>query len=111
MTTIVRHKRQPRQLGPYKRHELLCGEIFYPDYGYSGYGDGRGTDLTAFISDEMRSDWAENRDELIKFWQSGEYTTAEIFPDSRPWLFVRGEPSSLPWACEHLDKPGEDNAK
>jgi len=52
MTTVVRHRRQPRQLGPYRRHELLTGEICYPMQGYTGYGDGVGTDLTAFISDE-----------------------------------------------------------
>jgi hypothetical protein len=104
MSTIVRRKRQPRQLRPYRRHELLTGEICYPELGYSGYGDGRGTDLMAFISDEMRNDWAEHRDELTKFWQSGAYTAPDIFPDSKPWLFVCGDADSLPWACEHLDE-------
>jgi hypothetical protein len=104
MTTVVRHRRQPRQLGPYKRHELLCGEICYPDFGYSGYGDGRGTDLTAFISDEMRNDWAEHRGELMKFWRSGAYTAPDVFPDSKPWLFIAGEPGTLPWTAEHLDR-------
>ena len=103
MATIVRQKRRPRQLGPYRRHELLTGEICYVEHGYSGYGDGRGTDLTAFISDEMRRGWAEHRDELIKFWRSGEYTSPEIFPDSKPWLFVCGSADTLPWAAEKFD--------
>jgi hypothetical protein len=97
MATIVRQKRRPRQLGPYRRHELLTGEICYVEHGYSGYGDGRGTDLTAFISDEMRNDWAEHRNELIAFWKSGEYTT------DKPWLFVCGEPDTPPWAAEQFD--------
>jgi hypothetical protein len=103
VATIIRRKRAPRELGPYKRHELLVGEILYPSSDYTGYGDGRGADLTAFISGEMRSDWAEHRDELVKFWKSGAYTTAEIFPDAKPWLFVAGDADSLPWACEHLE--------
>ncbi len=45
-------------IGPYRRHQMLTGRIVYPVQGYSGYGDGIGTDLTAFISDEMRHDWA-----------------------------------------------------
>src|SRR5262245_19123858 len=97
MATIVRQKRGPRQLGPYRRHELLTGEIRYPERGYSGYGDGRNLNLADFISAEMRADWAEHRDELIAFWKSGEYTT------DKPWLFVRGEPGTLPWAAEQFD--------
>ena len=27
---------------------------------------------------------------LMAFWQSGKYTTADVFPDSLPWLFVCG---------------------
>jgi hypothetical protein len=91
-------------LGPYKRHELLTGEIVYADRGYSGYGDGKSATMADFISDEMRRDWAEHRDALIKFWQSGKYTAPDVFPDSKPWLFVRGEPGTLPWACKHLDE-------
>ncbi len=70
--------------------ELRTGQIVYPVQGYTGYGDGVGTDLTAFIADEMRNDWATNRDALLKFWKSGEYTTPDVFPDSLPWPFVRG---------------------
>jgi hypothetical protein len=44
-------------IGPYRRHELLTGRIQYPVLGYTGYGDGIGTDLTAFITDQMRADW------------------------------------------------------
>jgi hypothetical protein len=91
-----------RELGAYKRHELLTGEICYPENGYSGYGDGRSTNLIDFISDEMRRDWREHCAELVKFWKSGEYT-AEIFPDSKPWLFVCGDPDTLPWAAEQFD--------
>ena len=56
--------------------------------GYLGYGDGKSDNLTDFISDKMRSDWVDNRDELMAFWKSGEYTTSNIFPDSKPWLAV-----------------------
>ena len=66
MTTIIRRKRTSRlQIGPYKSHELLTGRIVYPVQGYSGYGDGVGTDLVAFLSAEMRVDWAANREELM----------------------------------------------
>jgi hypothetical protein len=108
MTTVVRHRRQPRQLGPYRRHELLTGETVRPEFGYSGYAsDGKSNKAVDYISDEMRADWAEHREELIKFWKSGEYTAPDIFPDAKPWLFVRGDADSLPWACEHLDKQRE----
>jgi hypothetical protein len=87
MGTIKRLKRvSHREIGPYKRHELLFGWIKYSAKGYSGYGDGSSTDLSDFISDEMHRDWAANRDELLAFWASGEYTTTKIFPDSLPWL-------------------------
>jgi hypothetical protein len=82
---------------------LLTGEIRYPVQGYTGYGDGIGTDLTAFISDEMRADWTANRQELIAFWQSRAYTTADVFADALPWLFVRGSAGKPPWAARHLN--------
>src|SRR5262249_9417254 len=103
---VLMERRKPArtpELGPYKRHELLTGEIIYPDRGYSGYGDGKSTDVAEYISDEMRGDWATHRAELLKFWKSGEYTTPDIFPDSNPWLFVAGEPDTLPWAAEQFD--------
>ena len=65
MTTVVRRKRASRtSIGPYKRHELLTGRIVYPVLAYTGYGDGIGTDLTAFITDHMRADWEANRNRL-----------------------------------------------
>jgi len=91
------------ELGPYKRHELLTGEIFYSERSYTGYGDGRNTNLMDFIGDEVRSDWAEHRDELIAFWKSGEYTSPDIFADAKPWLFICGSADTLPWAAEQLD--------
>jgi hypothetical protein len=100
-----RKRQSQRELTAYKRHELLTGEITYPVPGYyTGYADGRGTDLTAFISDEMRADWEANRDELLKFWASGEYTTGTIFADSKPWLFVCGSDDTLPWAATQFDE-------
>jgi hypothetical protein len=104
MTTVVRRKRASRtSLGPYKRNELLTGVIQYPVQGYTGYGDGIGTDLTAFISDEMRADWEANRAELLAFWRSGK-SDAEAFPDDTlPWLCLGGSADRLPWAGRHLD--------
>jgi hypothetical protein len=103
MSTVIRRRRTSRlEIGPYKRHELLTGEVRYPALDYSGYGNGIDTDLSKFISDEMRNDWRNNREELIEFWQSGEYTTPDVFPDSLPWLFVRGGAGTLPWAARHL---------
>src|SRR5882672_7042726 len=103
MTTVIRRKRASRlQIGPYRRNELLSGRIQYPVQGYTGYGDGVGTDLTAFIRDEMRRDWEANRDELMEFWQSGK-TEADVFPDTLPWLYFGGSADTLPWASRHLD--------
>ena len=102
MGTIIRRKHSSRsQLGPYKRHELLFGEIMYPLSGYTGYGDGRSTDLDDFINDDMRVDWEANREELLAFWASGEYTTS--YADAKPWLFDRGTPGTLPWAAGVFD--------
>jgi hypothetical protein len=52
----------------------------------------------------MRTDWENNRDELLAFWCSGKYTALDTFSDSLPWLFVCGEPGTLPWAAEQFDK-------
>lgn len=105
MSTIIRRKRTSRlEIGPYKRHELLTGEIVYPMENYSGYGDGNSDNLSDFISDEMKADWEANRDELLAFRRTGKYTTSEIFPDSKPWLFVRGSPNKLSWAATVFDK-------
>jgi hypothetical protein len=104
VSTTIRHRRQSRlQLNPWRRHELLTGEV-KPAPSYAGYTNGRPTDdLADFISVEMREDWHRNRDELMKFWKSGEYTTPDIFPNSLPWLFVCGRPGTVPWASVHLD--------
>jgi hypothetical protein len=102
MTTVIRRRRASRlSIGPYRRHELLTGRIQYPVQGYTGYGDGIGTDLTAFIGDQMRADWEANRDELLAFWRSGK-TEADVFPDALPWLHGGGA-DALPWAARHLD--------
>ena len=42
-------------IGPYKRHELLTGKIYYPALGYSGYGDGKSTHIADFVNQEMRA--------------------------------------------------------
>ena len=101
---MERRKAPPTpELGPYKRHELLTGQIVYPEYDYSGYGDGKSTNLMDFISDEMRADWQEHRERLIAFWKSGEYTNSNIFPDARPWLFICANANPLPWAAEQFN--------
>jgi hypothetical protein len=66
VSTILRRKRAPRSLGPYKRHELLFGEVKQAN-NYTGYTDGHSTDLKKFISAEMRRDWTEHREELMRF--------------------------------------------
>ncbi len=103
MATITRRKRGSRNaIGPYKRHELLTGEIRYPVLGYDGYGDMMDTDLTAFIGDEMRADWEANRDELIEFWKTGRHAVS-YFSDVKPWLLAYGSADTLPWAAGVFD--------
>ncbi len=104
MSTVIRRKRTSRlEIGPYRRHELLTGKINYPVLGYTGYGDGVGTDLTAFISDAMRRDWQNHREALMTFWTSGK-SDAEVFPDDTlPWLCLGGRADRLPWAARHLN--------
>ena len=60
----------------------------------------RSADLTEFIGPEMRHDWANNREELIAFWNSGQ--SPAIFPDCLPWLYGCGRAGSVPWAVKHL---------
>jgi hypothetical protein len=67
------------------------------------YGDGVGTDLTVFISDEMKADWKTHREELFAFWTSGEYSKPDIFPNTKPWLYCCGSADTLPWAARHFD--------
>jgi hypothetical protein len=104
MNTILRRRRGSKlELNAWKRHELLTGEV-KPAPSYDGYTNGQSTDdLADFISDAMREDWTRNRDELLKFWASGEYATPDVFPNSLPWLFARGRAGTLPWAAVHLD--------
>ena len=104
MATKYRKRVSQRGLTAYQRHELLTGEIFYPAMGYTGYGDGNSTVLHDFIGDKMREDWADNRDELLRFWASGQATTGAIFADSKPWLFVSGSADTLPWAATEFDE-------
>jgi hypothetical protein len=99
MATIKRRRRGSHaELTAYKRYELLTGEIKYPALGYDGYGDMHDNDLHGFIRDEMRTDWEAHREELIAFWQSGEYTKDLL------WLFACGGPGQLPWAAKIFDK-------
>jgi hypothetical protein len=103
MSTIVRRKRTSRlEIGPYKRHELLTGEIKIVVQGYSGYSDQIATDLTLFIGPEMLADWANHRDALVSFWRSGK--SSIIFPDNLPWLFIAHGSAVTPcWAERHVD--------
>ncbi len=106
MGTIHRRPRTSRRsVGPYKTYELLTGEITYPVQGYTGYGDGVGTNLAAFISEEMRLDWEANKGELLAFWSSGA-ASCNYFPDGKPWLFVVGNKHTLPWAAKVFDDSG-----
>ncbi|MET4478831.1 hypothetical protein [Bradyrhizobium sp. F1.13.3] len=102
MSTIMRRRREIRTLNPWRRHELLIGEVRLSS-SYEGYTDGHNTRLLDFIGPEMRRDWADNRADLLEFWRSGRYTTPDIFPNSLPWLFARARPGRLLWAYEHLD--------
>ena len=110
MSTVIRRKRvSHRELGPYRRHELLTGEIVYPAFGYSGYGDGKSKNLSDFIDDQMKADWDANRSELLWFWASGKSTVTSVFPDSKPYLIARGSPDTLPWAERFLKLLGREN--
>jgi len=60
-----------------------------------------GADLAGFISDEMREDWESNRDELIKFWQSGKYNDGNL--SGQQAVVARGSADTLPWAARHLE--------
>jgi hypothetical protein len=102
VSTIVRQRRRSKlQLGPYRRHELLTGEVKIVVQGYSGYSDQIHTDLTLFINLEMRQDWINHRDELVAFWRSGK--SSIIFPDNLPWLWIaHGSVDTPCWAERHL---------
>jgi hypothetical protein len=102
-SSACRKRASRNELGPYRRYELLTGKVRYPVKTYSGYGDGIGPDVDIFISDKMRNDWLTHRDELMAFWRSGK-SACKVFPDSKPWLDVRGDADTLPWAAEMFDK-------
>src|ERR1700745_3303810 len=87
----------------YQASELLTGKISYPVLGYDGYGDGVGKDLTAFITDLMRVDWAEHRDALLRFWVSGEYSPP--LPNTNLWLFPRAPRGPRRGAWGMLEAP------
>jgi hypothetical protein len=96
---------QHRKLSAYQIYELLTGTAIYPAQNYSGYGDGENTNMVDFISEEMRLDWIDNRKALLEFWRSGKYTLGYFPPEqTKPWLFVRGSPNTLPWAATIFDK-------
>jgi hypothetical protein len=86
-------------IGPYKRHELLTGKIYYPALGYSGYGDGKSTHIADFVTHEMRLDWLANRDRLLAFWKSGE-PISKFFPDSKPGSLI----AAIPTRCRGRSK-------
>jgi hypothetical protein len=85
----------------YQAAELLTGEICYPVIRYTGYGDGIGKDLSAFIGDLMRSDWMTHREALLAFWIRGRWSSE--LPNTKPWLFYRGAPGTRPWAWWMLE--------
>ena len=70
---VIRSRGWRPNLSPYQTYELLTGDIVYPMKWYTGYGDGHGKDLTAFISDVMRHDWQVHRDWLLAFWISASF--------------------------------------
>jgi hypothetical protein len=84
---------------------LCTGKIEYPAVMsfYTGYGDGVGKDV--FISDDMRLDWQEHREELMKFWKSGKYNLG-FFPEEEcvPWQLYCGSADTLPWAAKQFDE-------
>ena len=57
----------------------------------------------------MRQDWEANREALLAFWRSGEYTMTDTLAEfglnvsMPPWLFVRGSRRTLPWAAKQFD--------
>ena len=103
MNTVVRRRRESRiSLPVYKRHELLTGQIVTVVSGYNGYATGSSKNLMDYIDDNMRRDWANHREALMAFWESGK-SEAEVFPDCLPWLCTYIADGSLPWACRHLD--------
>jgi hypothetical protein len=102
MPTNIRRRRRDarRRLTSYRAHELLNGRCEYPVMSYySGYGDGVGTNVADFISEEMKLDWLANRQTLIEVWQSGELFPYDVFAWEL-FLYVEHDGiNELPW-CE-----------
>jgi hypothetical protein len=101
-----RERQVVASLTAYQISELMTGEITYPVRNYTGYGDGYGEDLHAFIDDRMRADWAVHGDELLEIWISG----SDEWPNELPWLFFYGAPGTRPWAFWALGKHPPINA-
>ena len=104
---MERIAKSQRRLTAYKRHELLSGVCTYPlPEFYSGYGDAaagqNGEDLTPYITHEMKADWADNRELLLKLWR-GEIDDQEIWHDAKPWLCLFPGAGELPWAARVFD--------
>jgi hypothetical protein len=57
----------------------------------------------------MRQDWEANREALLAFWRSGQYTMTDTLAGFGvnvripPWLFVRSSPGTLPWAAKQFE--------
>jgi hypothetical protein len=57
----------------------------------------------------MRQDWEANREALLAFRRSGQYTMTDTLAGFGvnvripPWLFVRSSPGTLPWAAKQFE--------
>ena len=103
MSTIMRRRRRSRMtLSIYRMYELLTGRIEPLVPAYDGYATtGNRKNLVDYISDEMRLDWQNHREELMAFWKSDK-SDAETWPDvCLPWLCF-GPRDRPPWAEQHL---------
>ncbi len=81
-----------RCLDPYKIQQLMSGprEPVLSGEGYQGHA-----------TDEMRRDWEENRDRLLRWWVFNEDE-----PPMKLWTFVgTPNPKTRPWAWWQFDAP------
>lgn len=109
MATRRKRTKARRKLNAYKVYELLTGEVAggVPPY-YQGYGDPVSGDLEP--TEDMRRDWEQNRDALMRFWNSGEYSTTEAYERAgldiraQPGLFIRGSDDVKPWAWRQVEE-------
>ena len=95
MIQDVMELRTEDDIGPYKRHELLTGKIYYPALGYSGYGDGKSTHITDFVTNEMRLDWLANRDRLLASGSPASRSRG-TFPTLSPGSLIAAIPTRCP---------------